>query len=422
MSLKAQWERSSSRGQYSPSRSSHKTADIKKEFAAFGQSTSISNRNRVRYSKEDILALYKDNLEKPVDVKGVPKLIVGDCLKPVVLKPMGYEELNGIWDFHLSKRQGRRGGNNTRFQRNTGNQRGNNDARRARSDGSLSGQNDRWGGRNDSNRSNNNTDRSGGRWGRLDGSDGNNRNNNNNNATFGGNEWRRGQKPQVSNRNRNDMNNEDTFGDGMLGVGGADNNTFEDFAANSAKFEQEMANLRKNAGMGLKMSVDSQGDKFGGALEKDSSSTTIRANNNDLNSNSSLNNPSPSLQPLSQPLDAHALELQMQRQQAQKGGQTKRQQRQQEMMRRRQGKKAKTVRNATKTTTIATAARRSQTSTSILVSTAATKNATRSAFTTTTISTAAAATTAATTTTATTTAIRRRLVLSRSTRSCSGPF
>ena len=250
MSLKAQWERSSSRGQYSPSRSSHKTADIKKEFAAFGQSTSISNRNRVRYSKEDILALYKDNLEKPVDVKGVPKLIVGDCLKPVVLKPMGYEELNGIWDFHLSKRQGRRGGNNTRFQRNTGNQRGNNDARRARSDGSLSGQNDRWGGRNDSNRSNNNTDRSGGRWGRLDGSDGNNRNNNNN-ATFGGNEWRRGQKPQVSNRNRNDMNNEDTFGDGMLGVGGADNNTFEDFAANSAKFEQEMANLRKNAGMGL---------------------------------------------------------------------------------------------------------------------------------------------------------------------------
>ena len=147
MSLKAQWERSSSRGQYSPSRSSHKTADIKKEFAAFGQSTSISNRNRVRYSKEDILALYKDNLEKPVDVKGVPKLIVGDCLKPVVLKPMGYEELNGIWDFHLSKRQGRRGGNNTRFQRNTGNQRGNNDARRARSDGSLSGQNDRWGGR-----------------------------------------------------------------------------------------------------------------------------------------------------------------------------------------------------------------------------------------------------------------------------------
>ena len=55
MSLKAQWERGGSRGQYSPTRSLNKAADIKKEFAAFGQSTSVSNRNRTRYSKEDIL-------------------------------------------------------------------------------------------------------------------------------------------------------------------------------------------------------------------------------------------------------------------------------------------------------------------------------------------------------------------------------
>ena len=61
-----------------------------------------------------------------------------------------------------------------------------------------------------------------------------------------------GKKPQVSNHNRNDVNNDDTFGRGMLSVGGPEHNTFEDFAANSAKFEQEMANLRKNAGMGVK--------------------------------------------------------------------------------------------------------------------------------------------------------------------------
>ena len=87
-----------------------------------------------------------------------------------------------------------------------------------------------------------------------------------------------GKKPQVSNHNRNDMNNDDTFGRGMLSVGGPEHNTFEDFAANSAKFEEEMANLRKNAGMGLKMSVDTQGDKFGGALEKESASTNVRNN------------------------------------------------------------------------------------------------------------------------------------------------
>ena len=320
VSLKAQWDRGSSRGQYSPSRSLNKAADIKKEFAAFGKSTSLSTRNRTRYSKEDILALYRDNLEKPADVKDVPKVIVPDCLKPVVLKPMGYEELNGIWDTHMAKRQSRRGGNNQRFQRNTGAQRGANDVRRGAGDARVGGnQNDRWGGnaslRNDNNRGGSN-DRGGGRWGRLEASEANK--NNSSTSSMDGTAWRRGQKPQVSNHNRNDMNNDDTFGRGMLGVGGPDHNTFEDFAANSAKFEEEMANLRKNAGMGLKMSVDTQGDKFGGALEKESASTNVR--NNHLGpsggrDNSDRFNVQGMMQSLQKPLDAHTLELQMQRQQ-----------------------------------------------------------------------------------------------------------
>ena len=64
--------------------------------------------------------------------------------------------------------------------------------------------------------------------GRLEASEANK--NNSSASSMDGTAWRRGQKPQVSNHNRNDMNNDDTFGRGMLGVGGPEHNTFEDFA------------------------------------------------------------------------------------------------------------------------------------------------------------------------------------------------
>ena len=48
---------------------------------------------------------------------------------------------------------------------------------------------------------------------------------------------------------------------------GAGEASLEGFAAQSAKFEKEMAALRKNAGPALKLSVDANGDKFDGALE-----------------------------------------------------------------------------------------------------------------------------------------------------------
>ena len=332
--LKPQWARGG--GTYSPVRTVNKAADIKKEFSQFGQPLGGSPSSRstagaskvIRYSQEDILALYKD-APHPNSMKIVPKVTLEKSLAPVVLKPVVYEELNQIWGGHLAKRGG--GRNRNQNDRRGGHDRAGFGARGSaeptrnagvasglpRGSGDVRGKG-RWerlgGGRSGSDPSSQNN--GGGRWGGV-------RSGGDNSGKGAG--WERGVKVKPNRGNRNDSNNNDTFGAGMLGaLEGDGEGSLEGFAAQSAKFEKEMAALRKNAGPALKLTVDSKGDKFGGALEAPNVSQT-------------QNPPVTSVNAQSLEKEMQQMQMQIQRQErAKQEDAARRQQQHQEMQRQQQ--------------------------------------------------------------------------------------